>query len=438
MLRVFFFQVLYNIALLLAQPFFLTRLLIKSKKNSAYRQRILERYGFFQTPSPAKNTIWVHAVSLGESIAAGPLIKRLYQNYPNYRLVITTTTPTGSRYVQQHYGSMAFHVYVPYDLPGTVKRFLRKIKPHLIILIETELWPNIIHISHRHSIPILVANARLSFRSFCKYQRFQWLLGSLFTKMHIAAQHEADAERFSKLGVPSSKIQVLGSIKYDLHIDPIIVQQGKALRATWLQNKPSHTKIITATSTHPGEERLLFPLFKTLKKSNIPILFVLIPRHKERFDDVYHLCTQAQLSTVRRSTHQTVQRDTDLLLADTLGEVLLLLSASDIVFMGGSLIPRGGHNMMEPAALGLPQVTGAHIFNFQHIAETLQKSQALVIAQDAREVFHALNDFLHNATRCQQMGERGKAVIARERGAVNRHMNFIATFIEHTKHDTNI
>ena len=419
-------KIIYTPLLYLIQPFVVLRLLVRSRKSPNYRKRIAERYGFFKAPK-SQPTLWVHSVSVGETIAAAPMVKRLIQQYPRHRVVVTTMTPTGSQQVKRIYGDQVFHVYAPYDLPGAIHRFLKKTAPDIAIFMETELWPNTLHACANRNIPIVIANARLSARSCRGYQRAGKLVQQMLSHVTVlAAQHKDDADRFLSLGLRPSQLHITSSLKYDLQLPENIDEKGQVLRQEWLKHKGANTLIVIASSTHKDEEALLLPIFQALQHNNGDLLFVIVPRHPERFDEINTLCKTAGFITARRSQGEPVTPQTNIVLADTMGEVPLLLAASDIVYMGGSLVPIGGHNFMEPAALGLPQVSGPYVFNFQHVTDTLVAANAMMIGKTPKEVKTALQQLLEQPNKREIMGKVAVSVVKQEQGALEKHMTLIS------------
>ncbi len=339
-------------------------------------------------------------------------------------------TPTGSDRVKAIHGDTVFHVYAPYDLPGAINRFLDRVRPDLLIIMETELWPNTIAACHRRNIPVMLTNARLSQRSAQGYAR----LGSLTRRMlqqlsFIAAQGADDAERFIQLGQPRCQTLVTGTLKYDLTIDTTLAEQAKALRAQWLSQRTSTTKIIIAASTHKGEEEQILSAFQKVRLQHTDTLLLLVPRHPERFDDVYTLITNQALSVVRRSNNEAVTSSTDVILGDTMGEMMLLFSASDISFVGGSLVPVGGHNMLEPAAVGLPVLCGPHLFNFVDVADQLKQAHALLVTDNEQALADNLNRLLADDAFSERTGQAGKQVVEQNRGALEKQLTLAASLL---------
>lgn len=421
-------RIFYNTLLYLAFPFVLVRLLWRTRKLPANEKRRLERFGWprphidTQQDIPPAETIWIHAVSAGETIAAVPLTKKLKEQRPDCRIVFTTTTQTGAERAEKLLGDTVHHTFLPYDFPCCVKRFLNRVKPHLLILVETELWPNILHYCAKRGIPVLLANARLSEQSARWYQWFAPITHSMLNSIHlIAAQTKTDADRFIALGAEPSKVQIAGSIKFDLSIPQEIVDQAKTLRKNWGDERP----IWIAASTHPGEEKIILKTFKHIKQEIPQALLVLVPRHPERFDKVATLCEEAGFNLVRRSQDRPCQPDTDIFLGDSMGELLLFYAASDVAFVGGSLVPIGGHNILEPAALGVPTLTGPHMFHFEEITQRMLAAEAAEQIQDGKELANSVLVLLQDEGLRQQKGQRGINFVKENVGAVERHLNYI-------------
>lgn len=401
-------RILYTFLLYLATPFILLRLVWRSFFQKAYRQRLSERFAFF--PLAVKNnSIWIHAVSVGETHAAFPLIRSLLKKNPRYTLVVTTTTPTGSAEITKQFSDQVIHVYTPYDLPSVIKRFLRKIKPKLIIIMETELWPNLLHYAHKRSIPILLANARLSERSMKGYRHIQSLTKPMLNNITtVAAQSKKDGERFCQLGLDPKKLIVNGNIKFDTAIPADLIENANALRAHWEQ-RPTWI----AASTHEGEEKQIIQAHQLIQRYYPNALLILVPRHPERFNKVAALCENEKMKMARRSLHQLPCNETQIYLGDTMGELRLLYAASDIAFVGGSLMPIGGHNPIEPALLRLPIIMGPHCQNFIFITDLLVRQQGLRKVRDAKDLAQALTLLFKQPDLRQQIGESAyKACIA--------------------------
>ncbi len=412
----------YTLLLYLLLPLILLRLWWRGRLAPAYRRRVGERFGFFTAP-PLRAPIWVHAVSVGETIAAAPLIDALRCRYPERDIVVTTMTPTGSERVRALFGDRVFHVYAPYDLPDALARFLGRVRPALALIVETELWPNTVAACAARSIPTLLVNARLSARSARGYARVAALTRPMLQALTgVVAQNAVDGDRFVALGLPRSRLAVSGSIKFDIALSTALRDSAAAERI-WLglDTRP----VWIAASTHDGEDELLLAAHAELRRHHPDLVLLLVPRHPERFDAVAARVAQCGLSLVRRSSGSAVSADTAVLLGDTMGELLLLLGCADLAFVGGSLVARGGHNMLEPAAWGLPIVTGDSDFNFGEISALLQQAGALVKVADAAALTAALSVLLDDAGERQRRGAAAQRVVAENRGALARLLDVV-------------
>lgn len=410
---------LYTLLLYLAVPGVLLRLYWRGRRVPAYRRRWAERFGWFPA-LPAAGCIWVHAVSVGEVRAAIPLIRTLQARYPAIPLLITTTTPTGSRQVREMFGNTVWHRYTPYDLPAVVARFLVRTRPRLAIIMETELWPNLLRRCAKAGIPVLVANARLSEKSARGYGRVAGLTGHMLADVTlIAAQSEADAARFRALG--AARVQVMGNIKYDLALAEDLPAQGSELRRLLGEQRP----VLVAASTHAGEDEWVLDAFAQLQPEHPDLLLVLVPRHPERFPVVAELCRQRSLAVVQRSEQRRCEPTTQVFLGDSMGELLLFYAAADVAFVGGSLVPVGGHNVLEPALLGLPVVFGPHMFNFAEASRQLLEAQAAWQVADTGELAATVSRLLTDAALRQVAGRRGMALVAANRGALEKLLGMI-------------
>jgi len=410
-------------------PLIILRMLWRSRRASGYRRRIGERFGLFAPPPElAVPAIWVHAVSVGETVAAAPLIGALLQEWPDYRLVVTTTTPTGSERIRALFGDRVFHVYAPWDLPGAVRRFLRRTRPVLLLIMETELWPNMLHYSGNSGCRIVLANARLSERSAQGYARLGGLTRQMLGRLDVVAcQTGADGRRFLGLGLPPAALEVTGSIKFDLELGADLRSEALLLkRKLGAPQRP----VLVAASTHPGEEELVLDAFAKLRKGGPErCLLVLVPRHPERFDGVHELCLRQGWRVVRRSTGSDPGTNDDILLGDTMGELLMLLGCATVAVIGGSLVARGGHNVLEPAAWGVPVVTGPYMHNFAEISELLTAAGAMIQLEQPAGLSGCLQALFADPSRCQQMGRAGQQVVADNRGASRRVLALVAQLL---------
>jgi 3-deoxy-D-manno-octulosonic-acid transferase len=416
---------IYTRLLYFILPLALLRLYWRGRRDPGHRQRWRERLGWISS-LPESGCLWIHAVSVGEVRAALPLIRALLARYPDQPLLITTTTLTGSRQVQEALGDRVLHVYAPFDLPGAVQRFLQHSRPRLAIIMETELWPNLLRQCAVAGIPVLIANARLSERSARGYARIRPLTISLLRDVTlIAAQTEADAERFRTLGAP--RVQVVGNLKYDLQLPDPLLEQGRTLRREQLgENRP----VWIAASTHAGEDEQILEAFAQLRPRWPNLLLLLVPRHPERFDSVAGLCQQRSFNVIRRSDQQPCGPETAIFLGDSMGELLLFYAAADLAFVGGSLVPTGGHNVLEPALLGLPVLFGPHMFNFTEAGERLLKVEAARQVADAGELASAVDQWLADPEQRWNAGQRGRAVVESHRGALAALMERIEALLK--------
>ncbi|MBC7209920.1 MAG: lipid IV(A) 3-deoxy-D-manno-octulosonic acid transferase, partial [Pseudomonas sp.] len=399
----------------------------RGRKAPAYRARIAERFAC-QLPAMRQGGIWVHAVSVGESIAAAPMVRALLKQYPDLPITLTCMTPTGSERIRAMFEGepRVQHCYLPYDLPWAAGRFLDHVRPRLGIIMETELWPNHIHQCARRGIPVALANARLSERSARGYARFAGLTRPMLEEMSlIAVQTETEAERFRTLGARDECVQVTGSIKFDLKVDDQLPPRASALREQWAARQ---RPVWIAASTHDGEDALILEAHRELLKVHSDALLILVPRHPERFAAVHELCA-GQFTTVRRSNGDTVTAQTQVLLGDTMGELLFLYALADIAFVGGSLVATGGHNPLEPAALALPVLMGPHVFNFLEISAMLREAGALQQVDDAEGLAGAVRRLVELPQDARRMGEAGRAVMQANQGALQRLLDGLAALI---------
>lgn len=407
-------RIAYTILLYLFAPVVLLRLAWRGLRAPAYLRRWPERFGFIEPPLGAQ-VIWLHAVSVGEVQAAQPLIRALLERYPNHSLLITTVTPTGSARVQALFGGEVAHVYAPYDLPGAVARFIERVRPCAAIVMETELWPNLFRACRRRSIPLLLVNARLSGRSVRGYRRVRPLVSqTLAAVTRIAAQGEADAQRFMSLGADSARVVVTGNLKFEQRIVPSLLERAEVLRREWGTGRP----VWIAASTHEGEDELVLDVFRQLRRQFGDCLLVLVPRHPERFEPVAELCRQRGLATVLRSSREPCTAQTQVFIGDSMGELPLFYAASDVAFVGGSLVHHGGHNLLEPAALGIPVVTGSHVFNFTEICNLLLDAGACRRVDSVAGLERVVREWLADANARHRAGEQGRRVVERNRGAL--------------------
>jgi len=410
-------RTLYTLLFHLGLPLVFLRLLWRAWRAPAYSRRIGERFAF-GLPRLRPGGIWVHAVSVGESIAAAPMVRELMARYPHLPITITCMTPTGSERIQALFGDSVQHCYLPYDLPWTAARFLNCLQPKLAVVMETELWPNHIHQCARRGIPVALANARLSERSARGYARFARLTAPMLAELSlIAVQTEAEAERFRQLGARHECVEVTGSIKFDLAIDPVLLERAAALRAQW---EARQRPLWIAASTHAGEDEIVLAAHRQLLARHPQALLILVPRHPERFAAVAELCRKEGFASVRRSQGEAVGAGIDVLVGDTMGELLFLYALADVAFVGGSLVPNGGHNLLEPAALGKPVLSGPHLFNFLEIAAQLRDAGALREVSNAAELASAVDALWSDPAMIELMRNAGLDVLKANQGALER------------------
>lgn len=421
-------RTLYTALFYLGLPLVAIRLWLRARKAPAYAKRIGERFTLGM-PTLQPGGIWVHAVSVGESIAAAPMIRALLERYPALPITVTCMTPTGSERIRALFANEARiqHCYLPYDLPCAAARFLDRVQPKLAVIMETELWPNHIHQCAKRGIPVALANGRLSQRSAKGYGRFSKLTAPMLAEMSLlAVQTEAEAQRFRDLGARPESVEVTGSIKFDLTIDPQLLQRATELRNQWqAQDRP----VWIAASTHEGEDEVVLDAHRRLLANHPDALLILVPRHPERFNSVFELCQREGFATVRRSTGANVDAQTSVLLGDTMGELLFLYALADSAFVGGSLVPNGGHNLLEPAALAKPVLSGPHLFNFLDIAAQLREAGALAEVDDAEGLAVEVQRLFELPRDAQRMAEAGLAVMRRNQGALQRLLDGLARLI---------
>ncbi|PQJ65365.1 3-deoxy-D-manno-octulosonic acid transferase [Vibrio jasicida] len=388
-------RILYTLLLALASPFLLFGL-YKSKPNKPkFGQRWREHFGITPKLEATERPIWIHAVSVGESIAAIPLIKELKKQKPTQPILVTTTTSTGAEQIAK-LGELVEHRYMPIDFGFAVKGFLKATRPKQMLIIETELWPNTLRTVHDSEIPITVVNARLSEKSCKNYAKVQPLFNLLVPCLDkVLCQTESDAERFERLGVDRHRLFVTGSIKFDIQISEEVKEKGKALRAELGIKRP----IWIAASTHKGEDEQVLEAHKKILESHPTALLILVPRHPERFDNVFELCEGQGFETARRTSQEEVTTSTQIYLGDTMGEMLVLMGAADICFMGGSLVGDkvGGHNVLEPIALGLPVINGPSYFNFKDIVEEFSSLNKIHVIENSSVLAEQVTDLLRHS-----------------------------------------
>jgi len=407
-------------------PLVVPILIWKALRNPAYLDRWEERFGFGRSRTE-RRSIWIHAVSVGEVVAASPMVRRLRERFPGVPVVISTVTPTGAQRVRDIFGDEVIHSYIPYDMPGAVKRFFDRFRPRLAIIMETEIWPNLYEECGRRAVPLVLANARVSPRSVGKYRRFVGLFTETLSHgIVLAAQSQRDAERFRLIGASPERTHVVGNIKFDVEVPASIVDAGRQFRAANAKQR----RVWIAASTHEGEEDIALDVHERLRERFPDLLLLLVPRHPQRFDAVAQSVERHGLAFVRRSSGEPCTVETAVFLGDTLGELTLFYAAADAAFVGGSLIPVGGHNLLEPAAMALPIITGPHNFNAEDIADMLQDAGAVRVVRDGTGLFEELAGCLSDPDRSRHRGLAGRRVLDENRGALDRLMTLVIPLMD--------
>lgn len=404
---------LYSLFFRLALPFVLLRLWWQGRSNPDARRNWLQRLGF--VPPSKTPVIWVHAVSVGETIAAGPLVRALLEQRPDVPVLVTAMTATGAERARAMFGDRVTYAFSPYDTPGAVRRFVKRVQPRALAIMETELWPNMIREVSRRNCPIFLVNARLSERSAKGYLRVGGLVRSLLSRLTwIAAQAEQDARRFLLIGARPDSVSVTGSIKFDADISAEDKQLAAELKELF-QERP----VWIAASTHGGEDEQLLEAHDRVLAHYPDALLIIVPRHPERFDVVAALIEKQGLSYVRRSSGQPVA-GVQVYLGDTMGELLALYGAADLAFVGGSLIERGGHNPLEPAEWGMPVLAGPHVFNFETIYRQLEEGGGVTRVAGAAELAEGLVELFGDESSRLRKGQAALRVVQANRGALER------------------
>ena len=447
-----FKRLFYTLFLYLIFPFVLLRLLWRSRSNKAYRLRWSERLGIItKNKKNSSSILWLHAVSVGEVIAAKPLILALLAEFPEHTLLVTTTTPTGSDrvkdiFAEQIKNQLLIHTYFPYDLLGSVARFIGAFNPKILIVVETEIWPNLYAKCYQKAIPVVMVNARLSDKSLQSYLKIKTLVAETLSKVSdIAVRSDIDKQRFLQLGASTKQITQSGNIKYDLKIDK--KQLENAAKYQQLINQKDHKKrlVLVAASTHAGEDAKIMLAYKTLLEQFPKLLLVLVPRHPERFVDVYDECVEqlpAELNVIKHSEysidHKPSKTDINVIVGDSMGEMQMWYSLADVVFIGGSLVKTGGHNPLEATIFGVPVYSGPHMFNFEDIAAELLSQKLLSVCADEFELSKEMSKYLENLeeqdvenTQHTKFKDKAEKFMQQHRGVTTRLVNLISKNLTH-------
>lgn len=421
----------YNFLLACIKPFYRWKIKQRAETDALYQQECLERFGPFQ-PVKNRHALWFHAVSVGETNAAHPLIEHyLKLGYP---VLVTNTTKTGqtrakSLFLKEPYLDLFQAVYLPVDQIDLLQQFFAKYQPRFLALVETELWPNLIDQARQHQIAVMVLNARLSEKSAKGYARVAGLTRAMLSKIDILlAQDQSTRQRYIELGLAAQKALIVGNIKFDISAPIHFLEQAEQIQQQW---QLAERQIVTLASTHAPEEQLLLEALREDLQNNPALLCILVPRHPERFDEVFQLCQKLNLNTQRRSLGQNVQPDTQVYLADSMGELWLWYALSQVCFVGGSLNqPGGGHNILEPMALYVPTVIGPHYFNFQNIVDECVAEQAIDIAPDAQAAVAAFRHYLYDQEAAKHMAAQAQRVLARNQGSLRHHIAVIDHYLD--------
>lgn len=415
-------RTVYTLLYTLALPLMFLRLCWRSFKDTRYRQRWSERLAYYPTSRFAKNkpNIVFHVVSVGEFHAAIPLIRACMMQNPDWMVTVTTMTVTGSARVREVFADSVQHCYLPYDTPSAVKRFLKALQPRVLVLMETELWPNLIHYAHRQDCRLLLLNARLSEQSFRRYQKHAALSRSMLENLDtVAAQFKKDADRFERLGLSPHKLEVAGTMKFDQAADAEQLKAGQAFRQDLAR------PVLVAGSTREGEEIKVLSAFKQVQEQIPELLLVLVPRHPERIGEVSRLLREQEMTFVLRSSRQMPRAKTQVLLGDSMGEMPFYYACADVVFVGGSLVATGGQNIIEPALLGRPVVYGPSSYNFESVTELLKSAGGLQQVADEAELAQVVLQLLQNTQSRMSMVAAAQQVVAQEAGASQRQLALI-------------
>jgi 3-deoxy-D-manno-octulosonic-acid transferase len=422
--------VTYSLLLYLLRFPMLLLFIYRSKADPAYRQRFAERFCYQHIPLEAAGGIVVHAVSMGEVVAATPLIKQLLATYPDLPVTVTCTTPTGSARIKASFGDRVFHYYLPFDTPGSNNRLLKKLSPQLVLLLETELWPNLIRQCHQAAIPVVLVNARLSARSARGYRRFMPLVQPMLSQLSVILTQDNNSRRrfltllSDKTTAARHKVQNTGNLKFEVQQNAALQQQAKDFQ-TQLQGRP----VWVAGSTHAGEDEQILAAFQQVLRVKPDTLLILVPRHPDRFDTVAELVLQAGFSQARRSRQDVLLPATQVLLGDSMGELMLWYQLADVVFVGGSLIERGGHNPLEPMSLGKAIQSGPYVFNFAVAFKQLERRQAVSFVTNAAELAQSTLNLLADETTRQQMAAQGMALYQQQGGATAKVLQTVTTLL---------
>ncbi len=413
-------RLVYVLLTRLLAPFVIAHDAWQGFRAPGQRDRLRQRLGYVERGRGDDGAIWIHAVSVGEVQAAAALVHALRRRHPAWPIVVSTVTATGAQRARTLFGDGVRHCYLPYDLPGAVRRFLDRVAPRIAVILETEIWPTLYRELGRRGIPLVLGSARLSARSVERYRRMPSLLRETLSHgVVVGAQTEVDAERFRAIG--AGNVQVAGNIKYDLQVPQAQVEAGRALRQRWGDGRA----VWIAGSTHDGEEQAALAAHARLRQRHPTALLLLVPRHPQRFETVRALLRDSGVRFAQRSAGAMAGAGDEVLLVDTIGELQMFYAAADVAFVGGSLVPVGGHSLLEPAVLGLPILSGPHTHNGPDIAALLENSGALRIVPGPEALGETLLAWVDEPAAAREAGARGRSAVAANRGAVDRLLGMI-------------
>ncbi|NOR20946.1 MAG: 3-deoxy-D-manno-octulosonic acid transferase [Xanthomonadales bacterium] len=405
---------LYSLLLLLGTPLVLLYLGFRGLKDRAYLQRWDERFGFIKAETVSGGIV-LHAASVGEFNAAKPLIMSLLASFPELPLTITTLTPTGSERVKRDLGDRVSHFYIPLDLAGATTRFLNRLQPQLLIVMETEIWPNLYHAAKQRKIPVVIANARLSERSSRRFQRLSGFTRQVLQSVTwIGAQSSEDRERLIQCGANPTSTDLTGNLKFDLSIPAGLNEKGTQIRSAWNAKRP----VLVAGSTHEADENVLIPAFVDLLKTVPNALLILVPRHPERFERTAELAKTGGLRTELRSQGESCSEQAQCFVIDAMGELMTYYACGDIAYVGGSMGEQGGHNALEPAALGKPVLFGPNMENAKEIAAGLIESNAAFFVTNQEQLRETAKKLLEDGELRDNMGQAGRSLVEENKGAL--------------------
>lgn len=421
-------RLLYSLFMYLATPFALVYFGVRSWRDPRYRQRLNERLGF-GPPANHTGVVHVHAPSVGEVNAGSPLVRVLLDKQAAHGILVTTVTPTGAQRVRDLFGDRVEHRYLPLDLPGATRRFLGRHRPAMVIIIETEIWPNLFRSIARKKIPLLIANAKLSAKSQRGYRRFGGLIRQALSLVNrVLAQSAGDAQRYIDCGANPGRVEVAGNLKFDVALPDSLAENGRRLRTAWGPQR----FVVVAGSTHADDEAALLQAFGQLLPGLPDALLVLVPRHPERFGEAASTARQAGLATHSRSSGEPPPDSTQCLVVDAMGELLGYYAAADVAFVGGTIAAIGGHNVLEPAALGRPILVGPHNGNVAETMQRLEEAGAALVVKDGDELLTALRKLSGDADQCERMGQAGRELVTNSRGALTRTWQVIEPLLGET------